>query len=274
MAEVSVGGPLATYRSGPDEAVPLVLLHAFPFDALMWEDVLMHLPDVPAVTVDAPGFGDSSSFAEVAAAVGRGPEPSLETYADAVIASLASLGVHRAVICGHSMGGYVALAIAERRPEVVAGIGLLDTKASVDDDGARANRLRIADAAEGEAGADAVAPMVEGLLGTTTKAERPDLVAETVGLLASAPPAGIAWAQRAMAARPARLAVLEGLSVPGLVLRGAEDVLSPQAAAEAMASALADCELMIVPEAGHLTVIENSEAVAEALRRLWRRART
>lgn len=272
MAEVVVGGPLAVYRSGPPAAVPLVLLHAFPLDALMWEDVVMRLSDVPIVTLDAPGFGDSPPFEQVATSVGAVDEPSLETYASAVVAALRSVEVDRAVVAGLSMGGYVALALGELEPGLLAGIGLLDTKAAADDDAARANRLRVAAAAE-EQGAAAVAPLVNALLGETTRAERPDLVAEVEGLLAAAPPAGIAWGQRAMAARPDRLDVLRGLDVPGLVLRGAEDVLSTQENAEAMAHAIADCELVVVPAAGHLTAMEDPATVADALRRLWERAR-
>lgn len=273
MAELSLSEPLAVYRSGPDDPLPLVLLHPFPLDALSWEDVIIRLSDVPVVTVDAPGFGDSPPFEAVASRLGRDAEPSLETYADAVVATLRAIGVHRAVVVGLSMGGYVALAIVERHPAFVAGVGLLDTKATADDDAARANRLRVAQAAEGEAGSAAVAPMADVLLGETTKAERPDLVAEVAGLLAAAPSAGIAWGQRAMAARPGRLAVLEDLAAPGLVLRGAEDAVSSQGSAEAMARAFADCELVVIPGAGHLTLIENPDLVASALRRLWERTR-
>jgi pimeloyl-ACP methyl ester carboxylesterase len=273
MAEVTVSGPLAVYRSGPDEPVPLVLLHGFPLDALMWEDVVMRLPDVPIITVDAPGFGDSPSYEAVAASVGATGEPALETYADAVVASLRNLGLDRAAVVGLSMGGYVTLAIAERHPALVAGIGLLDTKAAADEDAARANRLRVADAAEGDQGAAAVAPMVDVLVGPTTREDRPDLVREIEGLLAAAPPAGIAWAQRAMAARPDRLDVLRTLAVPGLVLRGAEDPLSTMENVEAMAAALADSDVIIIPSSGHMTAIENPDPVAEALRRLWLRSR-
>ncbi len=270
---MAVAEPLAVYRSGPAGGVPLVLLHGFPFDALMWEDVVMRLPDVPILTVDAPGFGDSPSFEDVARAVNRpGVAPSLEVVADAIADVLHREGIHRVVPVGLSMGGYVALAFAERHYSLLAGIGLLDTKATADDAAGRANRLRIAEAAEGEAGSDAVAPMVDVLLGATTKAERPDLVAEITGLLAAAPPAGIAWAQRAMAARPDRTEVLAPLDVPVLVLRGAEDVISPQEAAEAMAHELKDVEVVVVPDAGHMTAMEQPDDVAEALRRLWERS--
>lgn len=272
MAEVSTGQPLAMYRSGPDAPVPLVLLHGFPLDALMWEDVVTLLPDVPVITMDAPGFGDSPSYEDVAVAVGAPGEPGLEGYADAVVATLRAAGVGRAVVVGLSMGGYAALAIAERHPAVVAGIGLLDTKASADDDAARANRHRVARAAAGELGSRAVAPMVNGLLGVTSRAERLALVAEVQGLLEAAPVPGIVWAQEAMARRPDRLGVLATLHVPGLVLRGAEDTLSTQGDVESMARALPDSELVVVPVAGHMTALENPEPVAEALRRLRERA--
>jgi pimeloyl-ACP methyl ester carboxylesterase len=272
MAEVAVAEPLAVYRSGPADGLPILLLHAFPLDAQMWDEVVMRMPDVPIVSVDAPGFGDSPSYGLVAAAVGRSPRSSIETYADAVVASLLREGIERVVVVGISMGGYVALSLADRYPTLVAGIGLLDTKASEDDEAAKANRLRIAEDAE-ELGSKAVAPMLATLLGKTTQAQRKALVAEVKGLLAAAPPEGITWGQKAMADRPDRFQVLEELDVPGLVLRGAEDVVSSQEAAEAMAHALKDCELVVVPGAGHLTALEEPQAVVDALRRLWERAR-
>jgi pimeloyl-ACP methyl ester carboxylesterase len=272
MDEVGAHEPLAVYRSGPEEGLPLLLLHAFPLDSSMWERLVARLPDVPVVSVDGPGFGDSPAYELVAAAVGRDATPSLETYADAVVATLLRQKIEHAVVVGLSMGGYVALALADRYPALVAGIGLLDTKAAPDAEEAKANRLRVAEAAEGEAGSGAVAQMVPTLLGETSRAQNPELVAEIERVLASAPPPGIAWAQRAMAARPDRLAVLERLDVPSLVLRGSEDALMPQDLAEAMAHVLKDCELVQVPAAGHLSALENPDAVADALRRLWKRA--
>lgn len=248
--------------------VPLVLLHGFPFDGSMWDEVVEDLVDdgVPSIALDAPGFGRSE--------VPDG-EPSLELAADAVVATLDELGVDRAVLAGLSMGGYVALAVAERHPGRVAGLALLDTKASADSEEARANRLRVADAALGEAGADAVAPMLTTLLGETALEHESDVVEEHRARLAAAPPAGIAWAQRAMAARPGRLDVLTRLAVPGLVVRGAEDQIATQADAEAMADAMrsggGEVELVVVPLAGHMVATEDPSTTAELLAAFWRR---
>ena len=264
---------LALHRHGPDDGLPLVLLHGFPLDARMWDDVVALLPDVPVITVDAPGFGSSPAPSEVAAALGRNPEPSLETYADAVAQSLGAIGVDRAVVAGLSMGGYTLLALAERHRPLLAAVGLLDTKAEADAEGARANRLRVAEEAE-RIGSDAVASMLDAVLGGTTLAKNDAVVGRMRDWLAQAPPAAIAWGQRAMAARPTRLTALEDLEVPALVLRGAEDELSPQQAAEQMTRVLGgEAELVVVPRAGHMSAMEAPGAVAQALRRLHGSAR-
>ncbi|MEE6273365.1 alpha/beta hydrolase [Georgenia sp. MJ206] len=265
--------PLALQAHGPVDGLPLVLLHAFPLDARMWDDVVALLAgDVRVLTLDAPGFGASPGPGAVADALGRPAEPSLETYADAVAATLRGAGIERAVVAGLSMGGYTLLALAERHRGLLAAVGLLDTRADADGDEARGNRLAMAKAARTE-GSVAVAGMLERLLGASTLAGRDQVVARVRGWLAEAPPAGIAWAQRAMAARPDRFTALEDLEVPGLVLRGAEDPVSPQDANEAMTRRLdAGAELVVVPRAGHLSAVEDPAAVADALRRLHAQA--
>jgi len=261
-------GPLAIHRHGPESGVPLVLLHGFPLDSRMWDDVVDRLGDLPVILLDAPGFGDSPSPEEVAAALGREPDPALETVADAVAATLRSAEVERAVVAGLSMGGYILLALAERHRGLLAAVGLLDTKVDSDPDEAHATRLRIAEEAE-RTGAEAVAGMVDTVLGETTLAERPEVVARMREWLSEAPGESIAWAQRAMAARPTRISALEDLEVPALVLRGAEDGMSPQAAAETMSRALGGpVEVVVVPRVGHMSAVEDPEAVAEALRAL------
>lgn len=249
-------------------APPLVLLHGFPFDAGMWEDVMELLGQrgVPTLAADAPGFGSSDRQ------VG---EPSLEAAADALAAALEDLQLDQVVVGGLSMGGYLALAFAARHASRLSGLALLDTKAGLDTEDARANRLRVAAAADRGEGAQAVAGMIEVLLGETTRAGEPDVVERHRSWLAAAPDAGIAWGQRAMAARPARFEVLEDVEVPVLVIRGSEDVLSTQDDAEAMARAVlaheGDAEVVIIPGAGHMTATEDPEAVADALEAFWRR---
>lgn len=263
--------PLAFAHHGPSGDVPLVLLHGFPLDSRMWHEVVGQLSDIPVITIDGPGFGSSPDGSTVAAGLGWG-EPSLDMYADALAQSLLAGGISRAVVAGLSMGGYVALALADRHRDLLAGIGLLDTKAAADPAPARQQRLAAAAQAE-QHGAQAVAGMRNTLISPSTASQQPDVVAQLDHWLAQAPAAGIAWAQRAMAARPDRHAVLAQLTIPGLVLRGAEDDLSPPQENSDMARSLGSgARRVTVPAAGHMTAIEQPGAVASALADLHQRA--
>lgn len=246
--------------------LPLVLLHGFPLDHRMWQDAAAAVPGARAVlAADLPGAGAAD-----------GPElpdpPSVEAAADALARDLDEAGIRRAVVGGLSMGGYVALALLERHPELVAGLALVDTKSTADAPEARANRLRIADEAEREGSVAPVRPMSTTLVGETTRSSRPDLPERIAGWIEEQQPASVAWAQRAMAARPDRTAVLAAWTGPVAVVVGDEDTLTPVEAARHMADAAAQAQLVVVPRAGHMSALEQPDAVGLALGELCQRA--
>jgi pimeloyl-ACP methyl ester carboxylesterase len=247
---------LHTYRAD-GAGLPLVLLHGFPLDHRMWDDVAARLPaGRPVLAVDLPGTpGHATDL----------PEPALEASADLVADQLRAAGVERAVIAGLSMGGYVALALLERHPELVAGLALVDTKSTADTPEARANRLRVADEAQESGSVDPVRAMPSSLLGETTRTARPDLTDTVAGWIGDQEPAGIAWSQRAMAARPDRSQVLIDYDGPVAVLVGDEDTVTPVAAAEHMVAITPYARLVVIPRAGHLSSVEQPVPVAEAL---------
>jgi pimeloyl-ACP methyl ester carboxylesterase len=237
---------------------PLVLLHAFPLSSAMW---LAQREQLTAccrvVTPDLRGFGGSPLGED---------EPSLDAAADDVAALLDARGLDRVVLGGLSMGGYVAMAFLRRHAERVAALVLADTKAGADSAEARANRERIAATVTDDPSSTVlVDEVLPTLFGTTTTSERP-LVAGRVKALVQAAPAGaVAWAQRAMAARPDSFDTLRGVDVPTLVIVGAEDSLSPPDEARAMAEAVTGARLEIVPRAGHLSALECPEQFNAAL---------
>lgn len=253
---------LHTYRQG--DGLPIVLLHAFPLDHRMWDDVAAELPPTrPVHTIDLPGTpGNDEQL----------PPPSLDTSALRVAETLADAGIERAVVAGLSMGGYVALALAEQHPELVAGLGLVDTKSVADTPEAAANRLRIAHEVESAGTVDEVRPMARTLVGETTRAARPEVADRVAAWIGAQPPAGVAWSQRAMATRPDRTRVVADLSVPVTVVVGDEDALTPLEQAEHMVAASTTALLVVVPRAGHLSAVEDPDTVADALEELAVRA--
>jgi pimeloyl-ACP methyl ester carboxylesterase len=152
----------------------------------------------------------------------------------------------------------------------VAAVVLIDTKAGADDGPARENRERIATAVL-DSGSRVLRPMLDGLLGHTTRNERPDVVRTVTQWLDAADPDGVAWAQRAMAARPSSFGTLAATQVPASVLVGEEDTLTPHDDALAMAAAFQrSAPVHVIPRAGHLSAVENPDAVTGALRDVLR----
>lgn len=235
---------------------PLVLLHAFPFDSRLFDAVRTDLAEATTVlTPDLPGFGSGPALPD-------GP-PDLDRDADAVIADLDERGIERAIVGGVSMGGYVAFSLLRRFPDRVAGLLLVDTRAGADDDVARHRRLDVADRADrGDiaAGAEAIAPLIG--------ADTPDDVRRRLAAIAGEVPAAtIAWAQRAMAARPDSGLLLTHTDVPVLVLVGEQDTVTPPAVARHMADAAPRGELNEIPGVGHLPPAENPAEFSSLVRR-------
>lgn len=240
----------------------LVLLHAFPLNASMWSAQREGLSESHRVICpDARGFGGTQLGHD---------DPSLDDVADDVVAMLDARKVDTFVLGGLSMGGYLAMALLRRHGDRVRGLVLADTKASADSPDAAANRLRIADQVVAEGNAQVlVDEVLPKLLGETTKASRPLVFGRVKALVERAPVYAVAWAQRAMAARPDSFDTLRGVTVPALVVVGDEDELSSPADAEAMADALPRSALVTIAGSGHLTAVEAPDefnaAVAEYL---------
>ncbi|WP_308210683.1 alpha/beta fold hydrolase [Actinomadura luzonensis] len=234
-----------------------MLLHAFPLSSAMWLAQREGLRKVcRVITPDLRGFGGSRLGDD---------EPSLDLMADDVARLLDDEGVDRAVVGGLSMGGYVTLAFCRRHPDRLLGAVLADTKAVPDPAPARANRERIAQAVLSEGSDVLVSEVLPALIGPTTKERRAMVFGRVKGLVQSAPPGAVAWAQRAMAARPDSSDTLAALKVPLLVVVGEEDELTPPAEAKAMAEAAPGGRLEVIPKAGHLSAVEQPEAFNAAV---------
>ena len=236
---------------------PLVLLNAFPLDREQWEPLLAALDasvgDV--ITFDAPGIGDMPASPS---------EPSIDLIADAAVAALReATGSQDAIWVGCSMGGYVAMAVLQRHPDAVAGLGLIGTRAGADTAQAHARRLEAAEEATVLGRVPEPQKAAEGLLGAAARAEV-DVLASVTANVARQLGDGVAWGQRAMAARPDRLAVLAACDAPAFVVRGDDDGLTSADEASAMADALG-VDVTVVEGAGHLVHVERPEVIARLI---------
>ena len=244
--------PVDLYHRESGSGRPLVLLHAFPLSSAMWLSQRESLSAVARViTPDQRGFGGSPMGEE---------EPSLDHVADDLARLLDAKDVERAVVGGLSMGGYVAMAFARRHGDRLEGLILADTKAGEDPPEGKQRREDLARTVESDEESSVLLDTVlPSLVGPTTLAQRALVYGRVKALVQAAPAAAVAWAARAMAARPDSFDTLRSLSVPALVVAGDEDTLSTEADAQAMADALPHGRLVTVHGAGHLSAVEAPE---------------
>jgi pimeloyl-ACP methyl ester carboxylesterase len=245
----------AIHDTGTGEAV--LFLHAFTLDASQWDHQVAALStDLRCVRVDLLGCGTS-----------RPPpagEPTLDGFATAALAALDSRGIDRVAIVGLSMGGYLAFALWRLAPQRISALVLCNTRATADAATSRDDRLAMAEQVEREQSVESIVePMVARLLSPGAQAEA-HIVDPVRGRIRRCTPAGIAYAQRAMAARPDSTALLATITVPALVIAGTRDAIIPTPEVLAIADGIPGARYVEL-DCGHVSNLELPRAVNEQL---------
>ncbi|HWC33136.1 MAG TPA: alpha/beta fold hydrolase [Actinomycetota bacterium] len=232
----------------------LLLVHAFPVDASMWEPQITGLGgDLQVLAPSLPGFG------------GESPPPgavlTMDAAADAMGEALDRAGVQSAVICGLSMGGYVAFSMWRRHRDRIDALVLADTRAEPDDDAGRERRRTVAETARTR-GSAAIAENPPALLSDGADDALWDRVK---GWIRAQPGEAIAAASLGMAERPDSRPILGEIDVPTTIVVGSADALTPPAMSESMAEAIPGAQLVVLDGAGHLSNLEDPEGFNAAI---------
>jgi pimeloyl-ACP methyl ester carboxylesterase len=237
---------------------PIVLLHAFPLDGRMWAPQVAALAGHHQVVVpDLRGFGAAKEqVVEVA---------DMDLLADDLARLLDEHSLDQVVLCGLSLGGYVSFAFARRHPARLRALVLASTRATADDEAAATARLEMAERVLAEGVGFLPEVMLPRLLGQSSRHDRPDLVERVTKLIGEQDPAAVAAAQRGMARRPDVTEELVAVTVPALVLSGAEDELIDPEAGRDLAATLPDAQFALLEKAGHLLSLEQPDQVNEVL---------
>ena len=231
------------------------LIHAFPIDAAMWERQVRTLEDAgwPVVAPSLPGFGDTD---------GVGPTMTMGAAADRCLQAADAAGIERFVVCGLSMGGYVAFELWRMARQRVAGLVLANTPIGRRRAGGRAGPTRAGrpPGRRGErvpGGAAAAAPQRPGLRRTLGAGPRLDRAQPAASIGAAAR----GMAERTDSRRP------RAIDVPVLIVTSSLDTFIPAAVSAEMRDHHRDAGLVKIPGAGHLSNLEAPEAL---IRHCWR----
>ena len=236
---------------------PVVLIHGYPFNRSLWTEQIPALSNSYRVIIpDLRGFGETDA-SEGAATMNR--------MAQDVAELMDQLEIPRAVIGGLSMGGYVALAFYKQFPSRVRGLILADTRAEADTEEGKQIRAQQAEKALAEGMAGIADAMLPKLLTPDTVSKHPEIVLFVRDMMLKMKPEGAAAALRGMAEREDQTPLLSQISVPTLLLVGAEDAITPVADSEKMHRAIAGSRLVVLENAGHVSNIERTQQFNDAL---------
>lgn len=242
--------------------LPVIFLHAFPLNRAMWEGEISSLLAMPdcgwrLISLDWRGFGESEIPNDIS---------TMELLADDVAALMDALGIQKAALCGLSMGGYAAFAFLRAYPERLAGLILADTRPGADTPEARANRESVALLAETE-GVGAIADLqLPRLISNYTRQRHPEVETRVRQLMDAATSKGVAAASRGMALRPDSSDLLANITCPTLVIVGEQDALTSPSTAQEYAARIPGARMVVIPQAGHLSNLEQPEYFLAALR--------
>jgi pimeloyl-ACP methyl ester carboxylesterase len=268
----------ANAGSGP----AVVLLHGYPFDRSMWREQIDFL-STHGFRVVAPnlrGFGEM--VVQTSVCNSSAPNHRLKSMplnetdqtintmagmAGDVAALMDELKIDQAVICGLSMGGYVAFEFVHLFPSRVRALVLAGTRAPADNEQETQVRANQTEHMLAKGMNDIAEANLPKLLAPRTRAEKPEVVAHVREMILRADPKGAAAAQRGMAARRDYSDDLPSINVPALVIVGRQDPIRPVADAEFMHRGLRDSCLEIIEDAAHMTNMEQPEIFNRALER-------
>jgi 3-oxoadipate enol-lactonase len=237
----------------------LVLVHAWPLDASMWDEQVAALEgEADVLAPSLPGFGGTPPAGEVV---------TMEAMANALVAELDRAGAGRAVVCGLSIGGYAAFALWRLHRERIAGLVLADTRAEADDQTGKDRRRTIAETVKAR-GSEWMADNPPPLL---SEGAAPELWERVKGIIRRQPAHAIAAAALGMAERTDSRPILGEIDVPTAVIVGSADTLTTPEMSRTIADGIPGSELSVLEGAGHLSNLEEPGGFTEAVRSLLRR---
>jgi len=249
--KIEANGITISYDDFGHSAIPIILIHGFPFNKASWQPQIDFLQQTKRVIAyDIRGFGNSTASND---------EVSMEIFADDLIKLMDGLKIEKTIICGLSMGGYIVLNALHRFPERFEAAVLCDTQCVADSSEIKEKRQATIKQIECDGLSDFADTFVNSVLSKASTSSRKQLVEELKTTILSTPLKTITNTISSLAQRKEMREHIKNISVPTLVLCGIEDMVTPVDQSSFLIKQIPNATLHSINGAGHLSNLEQPE---------------
>lgn len=254
---------LTIFQNGDKINPHVIFCHGFPFDHRMWDlQVNEFSKKYFCVTYDIRGLGKSPA--------GDG-QFTIEMFADDLFDVIDQLNLKKPVLCGLSMGGYISLRAIEKNQDTFSALILCDTKSAADNNEAKIKRAEGVKKINRDGVEKFVNEFVPNCFAEETIKNKKEIYEDTLNGALKSSSAGVKGCLIAMAGRTDTTEYLSKIKIPTLVICGEKDKLTPPDIMKEMSEKIPVSEFHIIPNAGHLSPLENAEVVNEIMKEFLNR---
>lgn len=229
-------------------SLPVIFLHGFPFDKTMWDAQLDFLKSsFRLIACDIRGFGNSKDEESAL---------SIDLYGDDLIMFMDKLNIEKAIVCGLSMGGYIALNVINRFPTRFEAVILCDTQCNADSFEAKEKRYRIINEIEDDGANKFNEGFIKKVFHKNSITNKREIVGQLRQVVFSNSPQIICHGLAALANRSETCSMLSEITIPTLIICGREDEVTPLVQSEFMHKNINGSIMHVIDNAGHVSNLE------------------
>jgi pimeloyl-ACP methyl ester carboxylesterase len=237
---------------GPDDAPVIIFIHGFPLNKSMWDRQVEALKEnYRVIAYDIRGHGNSDPGID---------EFFIELFVNDLLRFMEKLGIEKSILCGLSLGGYIALNAVLKYPDRFDGLILNDTQCIADTSEIKENRC-LAIISIMKNGVEQYADeIIENLFARESFTKNKNEIIAVKEMIIGTPKQSLCNTLHALAERKETCDQLPEINIPVLIMVGKEDKITPIAAARQMHEKILNSKLQIIQHAGHLSNLENPTA--------------
>lgn len=256
-SSISVNNFLLSYDDVGEGSTPIICLHGFPFDKTMWMEQLDFLKSkYRIIACDIRGFGKSTD---------EEAHLSIDLFSEDLIAFMDELNIDKAIICGLSMGGFIALNALSRFPDRFEALVLCDTQCIADTPEVKEKRYKIIDDINNNGVTEFNEGFIKSVFHKDSIRNKKDLVEKLHGVVFANSDNIIKKGLVALAERSETCSTLNEITIPTLIICGREDEVTPLSQSESMHSTIKGSILHVIENAGHVSNLEQPQEFNEQL---------